>query len=144
MTTEPKFIPYGTNPQLDKLVDTFSLRDWLDDDEKSILVTLAQNGYALDKLADCKCKKIRKIVAKWGYCTEKFLNDDCAKVQVEAINLFCAKLRKENNISLPPQILQKLFSQDRNSNGKGQKDKKGKGSGDDGGFAAGLAMGMLF
>lgn len=105
MSTKPKFIPYGTNPQLDKFIDTILPHDYISLNNQAIFTTLAQNGYALDKLADCKIDGVREEVAKWDYNTEKFLDDDCAEVQIAAIDVLCAKLRKERNISLPSLIL---------------------------------------
>lgn len=131
-STEPKFIPYGTNPQLDELIDK-PLTGEIFSDEEEILTALARNGYALDRLADCDIDNVREEVAKWGYDSEGFLEDCSRRVKINAINSLCAKLRKENSISLPSPILKELCSSN----------KAQENSSDDA-VAVGLALGMLF
>lgn len=58
--------PYGTNPELDKQVDS---------DDYSIRAKVAKQGYGLDKLVNDKDFHVRYEVAKQGYGLDKLIND---------------------------------------------------------------------
>ena len=65
--------PYGTNPELDKKVDS---DDWLN------RFSLAVNGYGLDKLINDEDWSVRDVVAKQGYGLDILINDKDYDVRI--------------------------------------------------------------
>ena len=59
--------PYGTNPELDKKVDSH----YFDDRYKVV-----KQGYGLDKLINDKAYEVREVVAEQGYGLDILINDE--------------------------------------------------------------------
>lgn len=81
-----QWIPYGTNPELDKQVDS---DDW------NVRVAVAQQGYGLDKLVNDKRWEVRREVAIHGYGLDKLVSDESWWVR-RRVELYL----KENNLNL--------------------------------------------
>jgi len=80
------FRPYGTNEELDELVDS---KDWTDRRE------VARQGYGLDKLIDDESIWVREAVAKQGYGLDKLVNDEERCVR-EAVKDYLKENRYKN------------------------------------------------
>ena len=66
--------PYGTNPELDKKVDS---------NESSIRWDAAGQGHGLDKLINDEVWQVRSQVARKGYGLDKLVNDKNSNVRYE-------------------------------------------------------------
>lgn len=80
------FLKYGTDPILDKLVDSPEYRNRL---------SMAERGYGLDKLINDESYLVRKAVANQGYGLNVLINDSDGDVRYECIisdkwPVFCA------------------------------------------------------
>lgn len=64
---------YGTDPKLDKLVDSDNWED---------RARVAEQGYALDKLINDEDYFVRRAVAKYGYGLDKLIDDEDSDVRV--------------------------------------------------------------
>lgn len=80
--------PYGTNPELDKLVDSnywedrysaakqgYGLDELVNDEEKDVRWAVAKQGYGLDKLVNDEEWSVRQAVTFQGYSLDKLIND---------------------------------------------------------------------
>lgn len=67
---------YGTNPELDKLVDSDRVEDRME---------AAAQRYALEKLKNDKSEKVRATVAARGYALESLMYDPSDEVRIEVI-----------------------------------------------------------
>lgn len=100
--------PYGTDPELDKKVDSY---DWnvreavagqgygldklINDKSDWVRAKVAEQGYGLDRLIYDKSDYVRVVVARQGYCLDKLINDESRSVR-EAIKSYL----KEHNLTL--------------------------------------------
>lgn len=84
-----KNMKYGSNPNLDKLVDSkgdskrkqaaklgYGLDKLVDDKYWVVRKEVAKQGYGLDKLVNDKDGSVRRIVAEQGYGLDKLVNDE--------------------------------------------------------------------
>ena len=67
---------YGTDPKLDKLVDSDNWED---------RAKVAEQGYALDKLINDEDYFVRRAVAKQGYGLDKLVDDEDSDVRVAVV-----------------------------------------------------------
>lgn len=80
--------PYGTNPELDKQVDSddwnvreaiaqqgYGLDKLINDSHNWVRAAVAEQGYGLDILIYDKSDYVRAAVARQGYCLDKLVND---------------------------------------------------------------------
>ena len=81
-----QWTPYGTNPELDKKVDS---DDW------DVREAVARQGYGLEKLVNDNFYGIRREVARQGYGLDILVNDKCSDVR-EAVEDYL----KDHNLSL--------------------------------------------
>lgn len=85
----PKDKLYGSNPELDKMVDSrgylnrlkvakkgYGLDKLVDDYDWRVREEVAKQGYGMEKLAADATPWVREEVAKQGYNLEKFLSDE--------------------------------------------------------------------
>lgn len=83
-----EFIPYGTDPEMDKKVDSpdsyvraavakqgYGLDKLIDDPDEDVRWEVANQGYGLDKLVDDPKSNVRYEVAEHGYGLDKLIND---------------------------------------------------------------------
>lgn len=88
-STNPEFIPYGTDPEMDKLVDSKSYFDrsfaaykryalyiLVNDSDYRVRIRVAQDDYKLDKLVNDEDLHVRAAVAERGYGLNKLINDN--------------------------------------------------------------------
>ena len=88
-STNLEFIPYGTDPEMDKLVDSKSYFDrsfavykryalyiLVNDSDYRVRIRVAQDDYKLDKLVNDENNNVRIAVAERGYGLDKLINDD--------------------------------------------------------------------
>ena len=81
-TTINNFIPYGTDPELDEIIDKKGINFI------SIKVAIAEQGYGLDRLIDDPYEDVREAVAKQGYGLERLIHDTSVKVCREAVKVY--------------------------------------------------------
>ena len=94
-STNLEFIPYGTDPEMDKLVDSKSYFDrsfaaykryalyiLVNDSDYRVRIQVAQNDYKLDKLVNDKDLRVRAAVAERGYGLNKLANDSEIEVSL--------------------------------------------------------------
>ena len=87
-STNLEFIPYGTDPEMDKLVDSKSYFDrsfaaykryalyiLVNDSDYRVRIRVAQDDYKLDKLVNDEDLHVRAAVAERGYGLNKLAND---------------------------------------------------------------------
>ena len=85
---ESIFIPYGTDPIMDKKVDSdnqfdrmnaadycYGLNKLINDECWEVRRKVAEKGYGLDKLVNDESWEVRKAVARQGYGLDKLMND---------------------------------------------------------------------
>ena len=91
-----KWTPYGTNPELDKQVDSdnmyarakvaeqgYGLDKLINDANEEVRGEVAEQGYGLDKLVHDKFPHVRVAVARQGYCLDILVNDENSWVREE-------------------------------------------------------------
>lgn len=91
-----QWIPYGTNPELDKQVDSddwnvreavaqqgYGLDKLVNDLNSGVLMEVARQGYGLDKLINDKNHWVREEVVKQGYRLDILVNDEDDMVRYE-------------------------------------------------------------
>lgn len=94
-STNLEFIPYGADPEMDKLVDSKSYFDrsfaaykryalyiLVNDSDYRVRIQVAQNDYKLDKLVNDKDLRVRAAVAERGYGLNKLANDSEIEVSL--------------------------------------------------------------
>lgn len=67
---------YGTNSELDRLVDSDNYEDRM---------AAAAKGYALEKLKNDKSEKVRATVAAQGYALDGLMYDPSEEVRLEVV-----------------------------------------------------------
>ena len=95
--TNLEFIPYGTDSEMDKLVDSKSYFDrsfaaykryalyiLVNDSDYRVRIQVAQNDYKLDKLVNDENYNVRITVAERGYGLNKLINDNEIEVSLAA------------------------------------------------------------
>lgn len=91
---ENYYIPYGSNAKLDKILD--ESQPYSED-----RIILANEGYALNKLANDPDFKVRKEVANWFYGLDRLIDDSNSMVRETAIRNLCLQERIKQSISYP-------------------------------------------
>lgn len=94
-STNLEFTPYGTDPEMDKLVDSKSYFDrsfaaykryalyiLVNDSDYRVRIQVAQNDYKLDKLVNDEDLHVRAAVAERGYGLNKLANDSEIEVSL--------------------------------------------------------------
>lgn len=94
-STNLEFIPYGTDPEMDKLVDSKSYFDrsfaaykryalyiLVNDSDYRVRIQVAQDDYKLDKLVNDEDLHVRAAVAERGYGLNKLINDNEIEVSL--------------------------------------------------------------
>ena len=94
-STNLEFIPYGTDPEMDKLVDSKSYFDrsfaaykryalyiLVNNSDYRVRIQVAQNDYKLDKLVNDEDLHVRAAVAERGYGLNKLINDNEIEVSL--------------------------------------------------------------